>query len=155
MGEVIRIKPHHFVDILTRAGEASPRFEPHPYGHALHTVAERVLRDPETLLRLELGADDICAPCVHNVAGRCDDLIDTTYRPDAPREKQRWNLLIDRRWCERLNLQQRDVLTVRHLARRVQECTASLCSIYRELPADRVTQRLRLLELGLRRLLEP
>jgi hypothetical protein len=37
-GQVMRLRPHHFLDIVTSYG-ADERFEPHPYGHSLHTVA--------------------------------------------------------------------------------------------------------------------
>ena len=96
---MISIKPHHFVDIITAFGGGRTEFEPHPYAHALHSVAERILSDPGVRLRIELGADDICLPCRHNADGLCDDTIDTSFRPEAPRSKLEWNLLIDRRWC--------------------------------------------------------
>lgn len=154
MSEAIRIKPHHLVDIIGRAGEAVPVFRPHPYGHAFHTVAEKVLADPDISVRMELGADDVCAPCSHNIAGRCDDVIDTSYRPDAPPGKREWNLLIDRRWCELLGLRQGDVLTARLFALRLRERMGDLGDVYREIPADRTVQRQRMLELGLIRLLK-
>ena len=100
--QAIRIKPHHFVDILTAVGAGREAFDPHPYGHAVHLVARAILANPDVLLEIDLGADDICAPCDHNLHGRCDDTIDTSYRPQAPPSKLEWNLRIDRRWCERL-----------------------------------------------------
>ena len=45
MGDVIRIKPHHFIDIIAAIGRGQTVFEAHPYGHAVHTVAHRVLDD--------------------------------------------------------------------------------------------------------------
>ena len=62
---MIRIKPHHFVDIITDFGRGQTAYEPHPYGHALHTVSRRVLEEPDVPLEMELGADVICAPCSH------------------------------------------------------------------------------------------
>ena len=63
MARSISIKPHHFVDIVTSIGGGQTEFAPHAYGHALHTVAEAILRDPDIAVRMELGADDICARC--------------------------------------------------------------------------------------------
>ena len=80
----IDIKPHHFVDIVTAHGDPDYTFRPHRYGHAVYLVAEKVLANPDVLLRMELGADAICGPCVHNIDGLCDDTIDTSYRPEAP-----------------------------------------------------------------------
>ena len=98
MCKAILIKPHHFIDIITALGTGRMEFEPHPYGHAVHTVAARLIGDRDALLEMELGADDICSPCVHNVDGVCDDTIDTSFRPQAPSKKRDYNLLIDTRW---------------------------------------------------------
>ena len=108
MCKTILIKPHHFIDIITDFGGGQTRFEPHPYGHAVHTVAERLVGDRDALLEMELGADDICRPCVHNIDGICDDTIDISFRPDAPPSKREYNLLLDRRWCRKLGLAQGD-----------------------------------------------
>ena len=82
--KLIHIKPHHFVDIITSFGAGQVKFEPHPYGHAVHTVATQILSNRDILLRIELGADDVCKSCKHNINGLCDDTIDRSYRPDAP-----------------------------------------------------------------------
>ncbi len=138
---MIAMKPHHFVDILTALGEERVEFHPHPYGHALHRVAEAILRDGNVLLRMELGADDICRPCCHHVDGSCDDTIDTSFRPEAPSSKREWNLLIDRRWCERLGLAQDDRLTAREFCLRLWDNCGDLADIYREIPPGRVLER--------------
>ncbi|NLF30606.1 MAG: hypothetical protein GX591_06935 [Planctomycetes bacterium] len=141
MADAIRIKPHHFIDILTSLGTGRRDFQPHPYGHAVHTVSERILADPDTLLEMELGADDICAPCSHNIQGLCDDVIDTSFRPLAPPGKREWNLLLDRRWCERLGLAPGDRLTARRFARLAGDRMGDITDIYREIPADRTRLR--------------
>jgi len=153
MDDIIRIKPHHFVDIITAFGEGRP-FEPHPYGHAVHTVAGRILADPDVALEMELGADDICAPCVHNIAGVCDDTIDTSYRPEAPSSKRQWNLLLDRRWCERLGLSPQQRLTARDLCRLLRDSAGDITDIYREIPPDRTAQRAARLAAGIDRFLQ-
>ena len=154
MEEIIHTKPHHFVDIITSFGAGEIIFEPHPYGHAEHLVAERILREREILLEIELGADDICAPCKHNINGACDDTIDTSFRPEAPASKREWNLIIDRRWCERLHLQQGDKLTARELCERLRENTRDITDIYREVPANRTAERARRLKAGIDKFLE-
>lgn len=152
MEDVIRIKPHHFVDIITAFG-AGGRFEPHPYGHAVHTVAKRILSNRSVLLEMELGADDICLPCIHNINGLCDDTIDTSYRPEAPSSKKQWNLLIDRRWCERLKIKQGDRLTPREFCERLRDLVGGITDIYREIPVDMTTQRAGKLKEGVRKFL--
>ena len=149
---MIRVKPHHFIDILASFGAGQTRFEPHPYGHAVHTVAERVLKNPNVLLEMELGADDICEPCKHNVKGLCDDTIDTSFRPQAPKSKREWNLLIDQRWCERLRLKQGDQLTAREFVLRLRDLAGDITDIYREIPADRTADRARKMNAGIEKI---
>ena len=150
--EVIRIKPHQFVDIIRSYGRGD-KFEPHPYGHAVHTVAERILSQRGIMLVMELGADDICGPCIHNAGGVCDDVIDTSYRPKAPPRKQDWNLLIDRRWCKRLALSPGDRLTARQFCERIRDHAGDITDIYREIPAGMTAERAKALREGVRRFL--
>ncbi len=154
MSDVIPIKPHHFVDILSAYGGGKTEFSPHPYGHALHAVAAALLRNPAARLRIVLGADAICAPCTHNIGGRCDDTIDISFRPAAPASKQEYNLLLDRRWCERLGLEEGDELTARELCVRMQPLAADGADVYRELPAEMSAQRMQRLAEGIARYLE-
>ena len=139
--EIIRIKPHHFVDIITSFGRGAREFQPHPYGHAVHTVSQQVLEDPGVLLEIELGIDTICLPCKHNVSGTCQDTIDTSYRPQAPPLKREWNLLIDLRWCQRLGIQQGDALTAHQLCERLASVGQDITYIYAEIPTDRTRDR--------------
>ena len=150
MCKPILIKPHHFVDIITALGGGQMKFEPHPYGHAVHTVAARLIRDRDALLEMELGADDICRPCVHNSDGVCDDTIDTSFRPDAPSSKRDYNLLIDNRWCRKIDLAQGDRITAKEFCRRLQPLVDDISDIYRELPKARTDQRTADLWLGIR-----
>ena len=149
MADVVRIKPHHFIDIIRSFGQGTTSFEPHPYGHAVHSVAERLWRERDAMLEMELGADDICAPCVHNIDGLCDDGIDTSFRPDAPSSKREYNLRIDERWCERLGLAQGDCLTARAFCERLRERMGDIRPIYRENPPERVAGRVEALTAGI------
>ena len=154
MKDVIRIKPHHFVDIITSFSAENLTFKPSPYGHAVHIVSERVLQNRDILLEMELGADDICEPCKHNIDGLCDDTIDTSFRPKAPSSKRKWNLIIDKRWCERLKLQQGDRLTAWGFCERLRDNTDDITDIYREIPAERTAERASKLKTGIKRFLE-
>ena len=150
----LRIKPHHFVDIVARIGAGERTFSPHRYGHLFHLAARRILDDPETFIELELGSDDICDPCVHNKAGICDDLIDLSYRPDAPPLKQDWNLLLDRRWCSCLQLQEGVRLTGTEFCRRLLEVgREAIQSIYLEIPPTMTARKGRSLRAGAKFLL--
>jgi hypothetical protein len=151
--KVVRIKPHHFIDILADVGRGQTAWEPHPYGHAVHTVAAAVLADPDVVLEMEMGADDICAPCTHNVGGLCDDAIDTSFRPAAPASKRQYNLLIDMRWCERLRLREGDRLTARQFCQRLRDRMGDPTDIYREGPPERTADRARNIRGGIEKLL--
>jgi hypothetical protein len=141
MDEKIFIKPHHFIDILRAVGSGKRKFEPHSYGHAVHIIAEKLLANRDIILEIELGIDDICRPCKHNIDGICDDKIDISFRPTAPESKGQWNLLIDRRWCERLSLKQGDKLSSRQFCERLRDYGNNITDIYREMPFERVHQR--------------
>ena len=147
--KMISIKPHHFVDIVTAFGEGRTDPPPHPYGHAVHSVTRRILADRDMDLRIEFGADDICLPCRHNLNGACDDMIDISFRPQAPESKREYNLLIDKRWAERLGLQQDDRLTARELCVRIRDCAGNIVDIYREMPPDRTATRQAKLQKGI------
>ena len=151
---MIAIKPHHFVDIVTAFGDGRTAFQPHPYGHALHSVAKAILEDRDVNLRIELGADDICLPCRHNIDGQCDDTIDTSFRPAAPESKREWNLIIDRRWCQRLGVQQDDQLTARDLCSRIRDRAGDISDVYREIPSGRTAERQAKLHKGATKFLE-
>lgn len=148
-GKVISIKPHHFVDIITAFGDGCTRFEPHPYGHAVHRVAAEILADRDAMIRIEFGADDICGPCRHNIDGLCDDTIDTSFRPQAPKSKRQYNLLLDERWAERLGLRPGDQLTAREFCLLLRGRAGDITDIYRENPAERTAQRQTKLQNGL------
>ncbi len=150
---MIVIKPHHFIDIIAACGDGRMHFEPHPYGHAVHSVAHQILANPEIELIMELGADDICAPCEHNDRGQCQDTIDTSFRPDAPALKGDWNLRIDERWCEHLGLHQGDRLTALQFCQRLVSVTDNIDDIYREEPRSRTADRLDRLQAGMARLM--
>lgn len=149
MVQPICIKPHHFVDIVTSFGRGQTTFRPHPYGHAVHSVSERLLRDHGAPLEMEFGADDICAPCAHNIDGLCDDTIDTSFRPDAPSSKREYNLLLDQRWSERLGLKEGDRLTAREFCQRVRERVDDISDTYREMPAESNAERWMHIQAGL------
>ena len=151
---MIAIKPHHFVDILTALGDGRTEFPPHPYGHAEHIVAKAILGGRDIDLRIELGVDDICLPCRHNIDGLCEDKIDTSFRPQARTSKREYNLLIDQRWSEQLNVQQDDQLTARELCSRIQDCAGDISDIYRETPAEKTAERQAKMQRGVANFLE-
>jgi len=111
LGDVIDMRPHHFIDILRGLG-ACEAFEPSPYGHAVHSVAQALVEDPETVLRLVNRCDAICAPCIHNADGTCDD-----YLQDRNMSKHDFNTALDARLFEVLGLTEETELPGRAFCR--------------------------------------
>ncbi|OGS22270.1 MAG: hypothetical protein A2252_06830 [Elusimicrobia bacterium RIFOXYA2_FULL_39_19] len=148
---MIRMKPHHFVDIITDFGEGSLSFEPHPYGHANYTVSKEILANPDVMLEMELGADDICKPCRHNINGLCDNIIDISFRPTAPLSEREYNLLLDQRWCNRLNIKQGDRLTAKEFCALLNNLTGDIMDIYIETPAEMTREREKYLKKGIKK----
>ena len=105
-------------------------------------------------IHIELDSDDICKPCKHNINGLCDDTIDTSFRPKAPKSKREWNLLIDRRWCKHLKIKQGDRLTARQLCKQLRSLGGNIVDIYREIPADMTHERARKLKKGIKEFLQ-
>ena len=134
---VMRLRPHHLLDIITQYGQGVP-FTPSDYGHAVHTVARLVLVHQQQRVELVVGADDICAPCRNLVRGQCTDTISST---DPPLPKQAYNDDVDRRVLGHLGLRRGDVVSVRGFAERVLDRLLDLervCSHPGEEPAGRL-----------------
>jgi len=135
MQETIRIMPHHFVDIVRAHFPAKRVPPPGELGHDVHRVVARLLDNRDAVLEIALGSDDICTPCAYFVGGRCDNVIDTSFRKGAPPLMSNYNLLIDQRWCRRLGLSEGDQLTARQFCQRLQDHVGAIASIYPETPA--------------------
>ncbi len=153
MDDVIFIRPLHFVDIICDYGAGVDEFTPHPYGHAIHLVANRMLRDRDTLLEITLEPDDVCKPCSHNVDGVCDNTIDRSYRPDAPPLMRDWDLLINRRWCERLGIREGERYTARELCALLRDRAGDIRSVFPEILDGRTAVKEKNMREGIRKFL--
>jgi len=145
--EPMKVRPHHLLDIITSHG-AGHEFKPAAYGHAVHTCAEIVLNDLDTPLEFVVGADFICAPCIHLVEGRCDDVLSQL---DPPISKQDYNDDLDRRVLAHFELQEGDRMTFGdylQVIRRHFEGLPDICTH----PGEEVATRARNLDAGLVRL---
>ncbi len=150
MSHYLPVKPHHFVDIMASFAPGFIELKPHPYQHSLHKVSLQILEDRNLMLRIELGADAICKTCILNNDGLCTDRIDTSFRPLAPSSKRAYNLLLDERWCGRLEIECNELLTAYDLCKRLLKNAGNLEEIYRENPADYVNRKEQTLRSGLR-----
>jgi hypothetical protein len=144
----MKLRPHHLIDIVSSYGKGAA-FSPHPYGHAVHTVAARVLAEPSLPIELVLAADDICAPCCHLQAdGSCDDVLAQLAEPVS---KQAYNDDLDARVFSALGLEPHAQLTVRVFLERLSEHVPGIEEICTH-PGEDQAERLRGLRRGLERL---
>lgn len=107
---MIRLRPHHILDIVRNIGHER-KIEPHPFGHDLHVVTNKIIEDIDQQLFLVVGADDICIPCTKlNADGICIDILPQC--DDKP-SKQKYNDTLDQNVLNYLDLKEGASLTVR------------------------------------------
>ncbi len=141
----MRARPHHLLDIISQHGAGTP-FRPAACGHAVHLVARKLIGNPETMVEFVVDADDICAPCVHLVDGRCDDVL---RQLDPPISKQEYNDDLDRRLLEFLGMREGQVMSFRKFLGVIREHLAgieAICAHPGEDPAQRLAKLTRGLE---------
>ena len=144
----MKLRPPHLIDIVTDHGHGT-EFGPHPYGHALHTVAAQVLSDPDVQIEFVLGADDICAPCCHLQPGdRCDDVLSQLAEPVS---KQAYNDALDSRLFPYLEMQPGAHLTMQEFLVKLEERVPGIEQVCAH-PGEEQADRLEGLRQGLRRL---
>lgn len=154
MEDVIRIRPLHFVDILCDYGAGTDVFEPHPFGHAVHTVANDFLKNKDRMLEITLEPDAVCIPCVHNVGNVCDNLLDRTGRPSAPVMMRDWDLAINQRWCARLGIGEGERYTARQLVERLRDRKGDINDIFPEILDNRIKIKAVNLDKGIEKFLK-
>ena len=144
----MKLRPHHLIDIISDYGHGV-EFAPHPYGHALHIVATRVLNDLSMEIEFVLAADDICYPCRHlQPDGICDDVLSQLAEPIS---KQVYNDGLDSKLFPYLGIEPGARLTLREFLERVSQHfpgVEQLCTH----PGEQETDRRQGLAAGLSRL---
>lgn len=91
---IINLRPHHLIDIFKHMGNGHDLSKPHPYGHAQHLIARKILDNPELEIKFVCENDDLCKPCCHlNDANLCDDVL---AQLTPPISKQLYNDELDK-----------------------------------------------------------
>ncbi len=153
MNNIIKIKPHHFIDIITSFSADRVILKPNYYNHNVHSISKSILENRNILLEIDLGADDICKPCIHNINGICDDILDISYRPKVPPLKREWNLILDARWCKRLKIEQGTIISALEFCVLLEEGANNLLEIYKENKREHTIEREVNLKKGLKKYL--
>jgi hypothetical protein len=144
----LELRPHHLLDIISDYGHGI-RYQPHAYGHALHTVAEQVLGNLDQDLVFVIAADAVCQPCSHLQAdGQCDDVLSQLAEPVS---KQSYNDGLDRRLWPYLGLDTGNRMTMRQFLLRVHQHLPGIETICTH-PGEERADRLAGLQRGLERL---
>jgi hypothetical protein len=144
----VKLRPHHLIDIIRSYGHGV-QFEPHPYGHAQHRVAEQVLKDPDLVVEFVLAADEVCYPCRHLRAdGRCEDVL---HQLETPISKQAYNDALDARLFSYFGMQPGTRMTVGEFLGQLDAHTPGVEKLCTH-PGEEESYRLEGLERGLTRL---
>ena len=144
----MRLRPHHLIDIITKFGRGQ-EFKPHPYGHAVHTVAAQVLAAPDLEVEFVAAADAICQPCRHlRPDGQCADVLSQLKERVS---KQVYNDALDKMLFAYLGMHPGARMTVRAFLERLDAHTPGVEKICTH-PGEREEDRLRGIQEGLARL---
>ena len=144
----MKLRPHHVLDIIADHGRGA-ELKPHPYGHAVHTVARSILSNPDLEVEFVIGADEICRPCAHlRPDGLCDDVL---RQLNPPVSKQKYNDGLDERLFDYLGLASGRVTTIRKYLEIVADHVPGIETICTH-PGEDPAARLQGLQHGLDRL---
>ena len=93
---MIKIKPHHFLDIIKLYGKGIEKFIPdEKYNHNFYSVANEIINNHKVLIGITLGEDDICSPCKY--IGKDGICIDKIEHINGVNSKDEWNKILDNR----------------------------------------------------------
>ena len=100
--EIIKIKPHHFFDIIKLYGSGLDKFIPdEKMDHDFYRIGTIILNNKDVMLSLTLDADDICTPCKYCQNNMCSDKLESIPGYD---KKDAYNKELDKRIIEFYNL---------------------------------------------------
>jgi len=135
---MLRIRPHHILDIVRNIGNKRPLIQ-HEYGHLVHTVTEKIIRDPNVLCELVVRNDDICTPCrMLNKEGQCEDIL---AQLEEPVSKQEYNDELDRQLLAFLSIEQGTIMKLSDYLSLVMDNFDAVVSICTHPKEDRETRR--------------
>ncbi len=136
---MIRIKPHHFMDIIKLYGSGLNEFIPDQvYKHDFYLVANQIVNNHKVDLTLTDGEDDICRPCKFiNKEGYCTDSISHIANITS---KDSYNKVLDNRLMNMMNLSFDKIYIASELCNTMYKNREAIFSIWEE-ESVTVTQR--------------
>ena len=131
--EQVRMKPHHFLDILRSFGVGKLKYEPSPKGDAQYIVADKLLKNRDIMLKFTAGCDDICAPCSYNKKGKCANKVSNHGHYTSMHE---YNRDLDTGIYRWLGLKEGAQMTASAYCRLVREKINDIKNIWIEVPEE-------------------
>lgn len=145
---MIKIKPHHFIDIIKLHGVGLEQFVPDlKMGHDFYKIGNEILQSPDIEIQLTLSADDICQPCIKHQNGKCID-------PLTHISKEDYNLRLDQRIIKAFQLSLNQTYTALELCMTYYYQMDKFEACYLEEEADKLSFRRTYFSLGAKKYIE-
>ncbi len=101
---LIKLKPHHLLDILKLYGKGIDVFVPDSnFGHDFYRIANLIVQGNVSEIIFTQYEDDICLPCKYNLHHECVDNVKNTQE-----SKQMHNIKIDTSLMKNLNIEEKE-----------------------------------------------
>lgn len=128
---MIKIKPHHFMDIIKLYGRGTEVFIPDQrYKHNFYLVANEIINNRRATVQLTVHKDDICEPCIYSGSGGiCSDGINHIEHITS---KDEWNKILDKRIMELVQLFEGSEITASEFCERLYQIREAIPEIWRE-----------------------
>lgn len=141
----MKLRIHHFFDMIRDFG-IGKQFDPHPYQHSYHKVAELILTDPDFNIEIAVGSDAVCKGCRHLVNSLCNDTI--SHRNDFT-SKEAYNNYLDTRIIEVCEVDVSKKYSPKQLVKMADRYIQNISFIYEGNDAEHTEQRKQNVILGL------
>lgn len=128
---MIRIKPHHFLDIIKLYGKGIEVFVPDEnYNHNFYSVANEIINNHQIYIQLTIDGDDICSPCKYiDDDGICTDKI---KHINGIGSKDEWNKILDKRIIEYTQVSEKSICSAHEYCEKLYSIKEHIFDIWRE-----------------------
>jgi len=145
MADLIRTRPHHFLDIIAAYGSGKEKWEPAASGNHVHVVAQKALANRDVMLEFMIGIDDICRPCRRHKDGHCGATIGWL----GGSSMEEYNDALDARLYKRLGLADGMRMSASEFLRLVREQLGNPYEIWKDPPREDTDRRVENLMAGI------
>ena len=142
---MLYLRPHHILDIVRNIGNGR-KLEPHPYGHLVHVITQKIIDDSDQECTLVIRNDDICGPCIHLHNGQCDDILPQLEERVS---KQEYNNKLDKKIIEFINVKENTSMKISDYLRIIKANLEDIAEICTHPKEEKETRRIGL-EKGLK-----